>query len=132
MNGTRRTPSRNRLGLRAGWRAYGPALAVAPAIRTERPVRIGYARTSTARQGLASRLEPLHRAECHKAFKEQISTRVKVRPELEKALAPTHHRHRPHPSPSSCAPTWRNNPASPGPAAAAGLGCSPARNPDNR
>jgi hypothetical protein len=39
---------------------------------------IGYARTSTARQELASQLEALHRAECHKVFKEQISTRVKV------------------------------------------------------
>ncbi|MFI5808430.1 recombinase family protein [Streptomyces sp. NPDC051561] len=65
----------------------GPALAVVPAPRTERPIRIGYARTSTARQELASQLEALHRAECHKVFKEQISTRVKVRPELEKALA---------------------------------------------
>ncbi|MEU9920029.1 recombinase family protein [Streptomyces griseoluteus] len=65
----------------------GPALAVVPAPRTERPVRIGYARTSTARQELASQLEGLHRAECHKVFQEQISTRIKVRPELEKALA---------------------------------------------
>ncbi len=61
-----------------------------PAPRTERPVRIGYARTSTARQEPASQLEALHRAECHKVFKEQISTRVKVRPELEKALALSH------------------------------------------
>jgi len=61
-----------------------------PAPRTERPVRIGYARTSTARWSLASQLEALHRAECHKVFKEQISTRVKVRPELEKALALAH------------------------------------------
>ncbi|MCX3291839.1 recombinase family protein [Streptomyces sp. NEAU-H22] len=61
-----------------------------PAPRTERPVRIGYARTSTARQELAGQLEALHRAECHKVFKEQISTRVKVRPELEKALALAH------------------------------------------
>ncbi|MBT1189909.1 recombinase family protein [Streptomyces sp. CJ_13] len=65
----------------------GPALAVVPAPRAERPVRIGYARTSTARQELASQLEALHRAECHKVFKEQISTRIKVRPELEAALA---------------------------------------------
>ncbi|MFD5268882.1 hypothetical protein [Streptomyces sp. NPDC058335] len=35
----------------------GPALAAVPALRTERPVRIGYARTSTARQELASQLE---------------------------------------------------------------------------
>ncbi|MFD5519606.1 recombinase family protein [Streptomyces sp. NPDC127066] len=61
-----------------------------PAPRTERPVRIGYARTSTARQELASQLEALHRAECHKVFQEQISTRVKIRPELEKALALAH------------------------------------------
>ncbi|WP_234426251.1 recombinase family protein [Streptomyces kebangsaanensis] len=65
----------------------GPALAVVPAPRTERPVRIGYARMSTARQELASQLEALHRAQCHKVFSEQISTRVRVRPELEKALA---------------------------------------------
>ncbi|WP_205379035.1 MULTISPECIES: recombinase family protein [Streptomyces] len=58
-----------------------------PAPRAERPIRIGYARTPTARQELASQLEPLHRAECHEVFKEQISTRVKVRPELAKALA---------------------------------------------
>jgi DNA invertase Pin-like site-specific DNA recombinase len=63
---------------------------VVPAPRTERPVRIGYARTSTARQELASQLEALRRAECHKIFHEQISTRVKVRPELEKALALAH------------------------------------------
>ncbi|MFG3283297.1 recombinase family protein [Streptomyces sp. NPDC048111] len=69
----------------------GPALAVAPAPRTERPVRIGCARTSTARQELASQLEALHRAQCHKVFKEQISTRVRIRPELEKALALAHH-----------------------------------------
>ncbi|WP_367132207.1 MULTISPECIES: recombinase family protein [Streptomyces] len=68
----------------------GPALAVVPAPRPERPVRIGYARTSTARQELASQLEALRRAECHKVFKEQISTRIKVRPELEKALALAH------------------------------------------
>lgn len=68
----------------------GPALTAVPATRTERPVRIGYARTSTARQELASQLEALRRAECHKIFHEQIRTRVKVRPELEKALALAH------------------------------------------
>ncbi|WP_327403661.1 recombinase family protein [Streptomyces sp. NBC_01288] len=55
--------------------------------RVERPVRIGCARTSTAGQEPASRLEALHRPECHKVFKEQISTRIEFRPELEKALA---------------------------------------------
>ncbi|MEU9056696.1 recombinase family protein [Streptomyces sp. NPDC048384] len=68
----------------------GPALAIVPAPRTEQPVRIGYARTSTTRQELASQLEALRRAQCHKVFREQISTRVKVRPELEKALALAH------------------------------------------
>ena len=71
------------------WR-QGPALAVVPAPRTERAIRIGYARTSTARQELASQLEALRRAECHKIFSEQISTRIKVRPELQEALALAH------------------------------------------
>ena len=53
-------------------------------------MRIGYARTSTARQELASQLEALHRAGCHKVFKEQLSTRVKVRPQLEKSLVLAH------------------------------------------
>lgn len=58
-----------------------------PAPRTERPIRIGYARTSTARQELACQLEALYAADCHKVFSEQIiSTRIKVRPELEAAL----------------------------------------------
>lgn len=68
----------------------GPALAVVPAPRTERAIRIGYARTSTVRQELASQLEALRRAGCHKIFQEQISTRVKIRPELQKALALAH------------------------------------------
>ncbi|MGW5877366.1 recombinase family protein [Nocardiopsis terrae] len=67
--------------------APGPELSVVPATGEQRPVRIGYARTSTARQELASQLAALRRAQCHKIFSEQISTRVKVRPELEKALA---------------------------------------------
>lgn len=68
----------------------GPTLAAIPAPRTERPIRIGYARTSTARQELTSQLEALRRAECHKIFSEQISTRIKVRPELGKALRLAH------------------------------------------
>lgn len=61
----------------------GPALAAVPAPSA----RSASARTFTARQELASQLEALHRAQCHKVFQEQISTRVKVRPELEAALA---------------------------------------------
>lgn len=68
----------------------GPALAVVPAPSTAAAVRIGYARTSTARQELASQLDALQRAQCHKVFSEQISTRVKVRPELVKAFALAH------------------------------------------
>jgi DNA invertase Pin-like site-specific DNA recombinase len=65
----------------------GPAPAAVPTQRTEKPIRIGYARTSTARQELASQLDALKEADCHKVFQEQISTRIKVRPELEAALA---------------------------------------------
>lgn len=49
-------------------------------------IRIGYARTSTVRQELASQLEALEKAGCTRIFSEQISTRVKVRPEFETAL----------------------------------------------
>ncbi|MFF8691312.1 recombinase family protein [Streptomyces sp. NPDC015144] len=86
-------------------RKRGPELAVVPAPRTERPVRIGYARTSTARQELASQLEALHRAQCHKVFQEQIGTRVKIRPELEKALALAHQFRRPPPRRPSSSPS---------------------------
>ncbi len=65
----------------------GPRAAAVPARRSERPVRVGYATTSTARQELASQLDALREADCPKVFKERISTRIKVRPELEKALA---------------------------------------------
>ncbi|WP_127357408.1 recombinase family protein [Actinacidiphila soli] len=64
----------------------GPAPAAVPAQRTAKPIRIGYARTSTARQELASQLEALREADCHKIYQEQISTRIKVRPELQAAL----------------------------------------------
>ena len=74
-----RTPGR-------AWRP-GPAPAETPQPRHEvRAIRIGYARCSTATQELASQLEALARANCTKVFQEKISTRVKVRPELEAAL----------------------------------------------
>ncbi|MGI5213957.1 recombinase family protein [Plantactinospora sp. CA-290183] len=66
----------------------GPRGGPGAADRAGDPDRV--ARTSTARQELASQLDALRRAECHKIFQEQISTRVKVRPELEKALALAH------------------------------------------
>lgn len=50
-------------------------------------IRIGYARCSTAQQELQSQLDILARANCHRVFSEKISTRIKVRPEFEAALA---------------------------------------------
>nr|WP_256114333.1 recombinase family protein [Streptomyces sp. MnatMP-M27] len=47
---------------------------------------MGYARCSTAQQELASQLDALGRANCKRVFSEKISTRIKTRPELEKAL----------------------------------------------
>ncbi|MFC6929741.1 recombinase family protein [Actinomadura yumaensis] len=51
------------------------------------PIRIGYARCSAKDQELDSRLIALPAAGCTRVFSEKISTRVKVRPELEGALA---------------------------------------------
>ncbi|MFJ3221227.1 recombinase family protein [Kitasatospora sp. NPDC086801] len=68
------------------WR-QGPALAVVPQTEAAaRPIRIGYARTSMVRQELASQIEALEAAHCHKIFQEKISTRVKHRPEMAAAL----------------------------------------------
>ena len=50
------------------------------------PIRIGYARCSTSSQELAGQLDLLERAGCRRVFSEKISTRVRVRPELENAL----------------------------------------------
>lgn len=50
------------------------------------PIRIGYARCSTAGQELVSQLVALEEAGCTRVFSEKVSTRVKVRPELENAL----------------------------------------------
>lgn len=70
----------------AGHEPPGPELPAAAAPIATAPIRIGYARTSTATQELASQLDVLARAGCTRVFSEQISTRVKVRPELEAAL----------------------------------------------
>lgn len=50
-------------------------------------IRIGYARCSTVGQELQSQLDMLAAASCTRVFSEKISTRVKERPELDKALA---------------------------------------------
>ncbi|MFI1181914.1 recombinase family protein [Streptomyces sp. NPDC020799] len=49
-------------------------------------IRIGYARCSTVGQELQSQLDALASAQCTRVFSEKISTRVKERPELDKAL----------------------------------------------
>lgn len=64
----------------------GPPIEAVPAAPVAKPIRIGYARCSTAQQELQSQLDALAAADCKRIFSEKISTRVKVRPELEKAL----------------------------------------------
>lgn len=66
------------------WKA-GPPVEALPAAAAAKPIRIGYARCSTARQELASQLAALEPV-CKRIFSEKISTRIKTRPELEKAL----------------------------------------------
>lgn len=63
----------------------GPPVEAAPAAAASKPIRIGYARCSTAQQELQSQLDALGPV-CKRMFSEKISTRVKTRPELEKAL----------------------------------------------
>jgi DNA invertase Pin-like site-specific DNA recombinase len=73
------------------WQA-GPALAAEAAVVTREysgPIRIGYARCSMHTQELAGQLDLLEQAGCRRVFSEKISTRVKVRPELENALTLT-------------------------------------------
>ena len=60
------------------------AVEVEPAGGTA--IRIGYARCSTAGQDLASQLLALEAAGCTRVFSEKVSTRVRVRLELENAL----------------------------------------------
>jgi DNA invertase Pin-like site-specific DNA recombinase len=64
----------------------GPPVEEMPAAAPARPIRIGYARCSTATQELQSQLDALAAADCKSVYSEKISTRIKTRPELEKAL----------------------------------------------
>ncbi len=64
----------------------GPAVTAAAPETSGTPIRIGYARCSSATQELASQLDALERAHCTRVFSEKISTRIKVRPEFAKAL----------------------------------------------
>ncbi|MER6257685.1 recombinase family protein [Streptomyces sp. NPDC001584] len=64
----------------------GPRIEPAEQAPAAAAIRIGYARCSTAQQELQSQVDALAAAHCKRVFSEKISTRVKVRPELEKAL----------------------------------------------
>jgi len=68
------------------WKPGPPAGTVPLAENAARPIRIGYARCSTAQQELASQTAALEAAQCKRIFSEKISTRIKVPPELENAL----------------------------------------------
>ncbi|MDP4510334.1 recombinase family protein [Nonomuraea turcica] len=72
------------------WRQGPPIEARPETSLAAKPIRIGYARCSTAQQELQSQLDALEAAQCKRIFSEKISTRVKVRPELEKALKLAH------------------------------------------
>ncbi|MFI5966958.1 recombinase family protein [Streptomyces asoensis] len=67
------------------WKPGLPVEDVPAAAAAAKPIRIGYARCSTAQQELASQLAALEPV-CKQIFSEKISTRVKARPELQKAL----------------------------------------------
>ncbi|MFC8535192.1 MULTISPECIES: recombinase family protein [unclassified Streptomyces] len=66
--------------------AQGATVAQAPEGTPGAAIRLGYARCSTVGQELQSQLDALAGAQCTRVFSEKISTRVKERPELEKAL----------------------------------------------
>lgn len=72
------------------WKPGPPIADTAEPETTGAPIRIGYARCSTATQELASQLDALAAAQCTRVFSEKISTRIKVRPEFENALALAH------------------------------------------
>ncbi|WP_404867549.1 recombinase family protein [Kitasatospora griseola] len=67
----------------------GPPAPSLPAAPAAKPIRIGYACCSTTQQEPASRLTALEPV-CERIFSEKISTRIKNRPELEKALKPAY------------------------------------------
>lgn len=72
------------------WMQGPQVVAAKPETTNGTPIRIGYARCSTAQQELQSQLDALAAAHCTRVFSEKISTRIKIRPELEKALTLAH------------------------------------------
>src|ERR1035438_7739566 len=57
----------------------GPPIPAAEPPPTAAPIRIGYARCSTAQQELEIQIDALGRANCKRGFSEKISSRIKVR-----------------------------------------------------
>ncbi|MFI9720544.1 recombinase family protein [Streptomyces sp. NPDC052396] len=80
---TVKTPADRRPG--KPWVA-GAAVPETAEVAPGAAIRIGYARCSMVGQELQSQLDALAGADCTRVFSEKISTRVKERPELEKAL----------------------------------------------
>jgi DNA invertase Pin-like site-specific DNA recombinase len=71
-----------------GWKwVPGPEPAAEIVEQPGDPIRIGYARCSTAQQDLDVQIEALIKARCRTIYSEKISSRVRTRPEFEKALA---------------------------------------------
>jgi hypothetical protein len=64
----------------------GPPREPRAADAAAKPARVGYARCSTAQQELDSQLDALREAGCVPIFAENISTRIKTRPEFTKAM----------------------------------------------
>jgi DNA invertase Pin-like site-specific DNA recombinase len=73
-------------GPRTPWKPC-PSIPAAEPQPNAAPIRIGYARCSTVQQELGIQIDALERANCKRVFSEKISSRIKVRPEFEKALA---------------------------------------------
>ncbi|WP_433170558.1 zinc finger domain-containing protein [Actinoallomurus sp. CA-150999] len=83
-----RVPTPSDRGPGQPWRPGTPPSAPIPADRPSADIRIGYARCSHLTQELQSQLDALAAAGIprEKIFAEKVSTRVRVRPEFEKAL----------------------------------------------
>jgi DNA invertase Pin-like site-specific DNA recombinase len=69
------------------WTPGPPAPSVDPGTTSAAPIRIGYARCSTAQQDLDIQIAALRAAGCQRVFSEKISSRIRVRPEYDNALA---------------------------------------------
>jgi DNA invertase Pin-like site-specific DNA recombinase len=65
-------------------------MRIAAPAATGAPIRIGYARCSTAQQDLQIQLDALAAAKCRSVFSEKISSRITQRPEFDKALKLAH------------------------------------------